>query len=392
MSRIYKRGKKWAYVAYAGKNPITGKDKQKTKSGFSTKKDAQLAAALFEREFHRGEYIQPSKMSFSDLCSDWEKHYSQDAKESSLRARRIALKHITNAFGQVPIQKITRKCYQDTIDQLSNKFSKNYVSSIHTSANMVFEYAFSLKLIKDVPTKDIKLPKKKASVSDLEKGDSIQGKFLEKDELEELLTITHKNGLEGDLLAFTMLAYTGMRIGEMIALKWSDIDSQYQTIRIIKTYYNPTNNKLKYQLLTPKTEGSVRKITIDPILIYLLEIHKIEQDKIKKENNPFYNDSGFIFATNEGYPKTIKHIALRMNRLLKKTSIKKHVTPHSFRHTHTSLLIEANVHIKEIQERLGHSDINTTMDIYAHMTKNIKKESSQKFTKMMTEVTKKLLE
>ncbi|GAQ19141.1 integrase [Oceanobacillus picturae] len=143
---------------------------------------------------------------------------------------------------------------------------------------------------------------------------------------------------------------------------------------------------------TPKTEGSVRTITIDPILIYLLEIHKIEQDKIKRENKPFYNDNGFIFATNEGYPKTIKHIAIRMNRLLKKTSIKKHVTPHSFRHTHTSLLIEANVHIKEIQERLGHSDINTTMDIYAHMTKNIKKESSEKFTKMMTEVTKKLLE
>ncbi|GAQ19140.1 integrase, superantigen-encoding pathogenicity islands SaPI [Oceanobacillus picturae] len=225
MSRIYKRGKKWAYVAYAGKDPVTGKDKQKTKSGFSTKKDAQLAAALFEREFHSGEYIQPSKMNFSDLCNDWENHYSQDAKESSLRARRIALKHITNVFGQVPIQKITKKSYQDTIDQLSNKFSNNYVSSIHTSANMVFDYAYSLKLIKDVPTKDIKLPKKKASVSDLEKSDSIQGKFLEKEELEEFLTFTHKNGLESDLLSFTMLAYTGIRIGEMIALKWSDIDS-----------------------------------------------------------------------------------------------------------------------------------------------------------------------
>lgn len=129
-----------------------------------------------------------------------------------------------------------------------------------------------------------------------------------------------------------MLAYTGLRIGEMIALKWGDIDVNNQTLRVYKTYYNPTNNKLKYQLLTPKTEGSIRTITIDPILIGLLEIHKNEQDKIKKVNKPFYKDNKFIFATNEGYPKTIKHIAIRMSRLLKKTSIKKHVTPHSFRH------------------------------------------------------------
>ncbi|MFS1511310.1 site-specific integrase [Chengkuizengella sp. SCS-71B] len=176
------------------------------------------------------------------------------------------------------------------------------------------------------------------------------------------------------------------RIGEMVALKWSDIDFKEQTLRVIRTYYNPTNNKLKYTLLTPKTEGSIRTITIDNILIDLLKLYKQEQDIIKKENKLFYKDNDFIFATNEGYPKTIKHLSIRMQRLLKKTSIQKQVTPHSFRHTHTSLLIEANVHIKEIQERLGHSDINTTMDIYAHMTKNIKKEASNKFSNLMKDL------
>lgn len=393
MAHLYKRGKKWAYRAYAGKDPVTGKDKQASKSGFLTKKDAQLAAALFERQFHNNEYVQPSKITFNVLCDDWEKHYiSQGAKESSLRARKIALEHIRNEFGQFAIQKIGKKSYQDIIDKLANKFSKNYVSSIHTSANMVFEYAKDNKLIKDVPTKDIKLPKKKKTVSDLEKGDSIQEKFLEREELEEFITVAKNEGLEGDLLAFTMLAYTGLRIGEMIALKWSDIDFNNHTLRVIRTYYNPTNNKLKYTLLTPKTEGSIRTITIDTILIDLLQLYKQEQDIIKKENKPFYKDNDFIFATNEGHPKTIKHISIRMQRLLKKTKITKHVTPHSFRHTHTSLLIEANVHIKEIQERLGHSDINTTMDIYAHMTKNIKKEASTKFGNLMKDLSKNLIE
>ncbi|ASV67227.1 site-specific integrase [Cytobacillus kochii] len=392
MAYIYKKGKKWAFRAYMGTDPITGKEIKKSKSGFLTQKDAKLAAALFERQFNDGEYIQPSKFIFDDLCKDWEKHYSQDAKESSLRARKIALKHIINEFGKTPVQKINKKAYQDVIDKLSNKFSTNYISSIHSSTNMVFEYAQSLNLIKETPTKGIKLPKKKKTVSDLENDNSINQKFLEKEELEEFLSVAKNEGLEGDLLAFTMLAYTGLRIGEMVALKWSDIDYEKQTLRVIKTYYNPTNNKLNYTLLTPKTEGSIRTITIDPLLIDLLRLHEQEQEVVKRENKPFYKDNDFIFATNEGYPKTIKHLSIRMQRLLKKTSIKKAVTPHSFRHTHTSLLIEANVHIKEIQERLGHSDINTTMDIYAHMTKNIKKEASNKFSNLMKDLSKNLID
>lgn len=353
-----------------------------------TKKDAQLAAALFERQYHNNEYVQPSKITFNVLCDDWEKHYiSQGAKESSLRARKIALEHIRNEFGHIAIQKINKKSYQDIIDKLANEFSENYISSIHTSANMVFEYAKDNKLIKEVPTKDIKLPKKKKTVSDLEKGDSIQEKFLEKEELEELLTVA-KNKC---LLAFTMLAYTGLRIGEMIALKWTDIGFNNHTLRVIRTYYNPTNNKLKYTLLTPKTEGSIRTITIDKILIDLLLAHKQEQDIIKKENEPFYKDNGFIFATNEGYPKSIKNIAIRMQRLLKKTEIIKHITPHALRHTHTSLLAEAGVSIIEIMERLGHKDDEITKEVYLHITKSMKKEASTKFSNLMKDLSKQIV-
>ena len=210
---------------------------------------------------------------------------------------------------------------------------------MHTSANMGFVYAHENILIKEVPTKDIKLPKKKKTVADLEKDKDINEKFLEKEELEEFLTAAKNEGLEGDLLTFAMLAYIGLRIGEMIALKWVDIDYTNKTLRVYKTYSNPTNNKLAYQLLTPKTESSVRTISIDAVLIDLLELHKQNQEQTMKDNGSLYNDNDFIFATNEGYPKTIKHIAIRMQRLLKRTSIKKNVTPHSFRHTHTTLLI-----------------------------------------------------
>ncbi|WP_096186854.1 tyrosine-type recombinase/integrase [Evansella halocellulosilytica] len=285
MARIYKKktkkGIRWGYRVYLGKDPVTNKELKKAKEGFLTQKDAKLAAALVERQAHRGEFLQPSNITVEKVYLDWEKHYaSQGAKESSVRARRIAFKHVLNKFSNTPIQKINKKAYQDVIDELAEKFSSNYISSIHSSAHMFFDYALHNKLVNEVPTKDIRLPKKRKTVDELEENQhTIQQKFLEKEELEEFLKKTKEIGLEGDLLTFTLLSYTGMRVGEMVALKWPDIDFVKHTVRIVKTYYNPTNNKTKYKLLTPKTDGSIRTITIDPLVIELLKKHKAEQDQ-----------------------------------------------------------------------------------------------------------------
>src|SRR5699024_8253036 len=227
---------------------------------------------------------------------------------------------------------------------------------------------------------NIRIPKQKKTIEDIE---DVEDRFLEKDELEKFLLAAKTNGLDGDLLTFTTLAYTGLRVGELLALKWDDIDFQECTLRVSKTYYNLSSKKKDYLLHTPKTENSIRTISIDPVVVDLMKEYKLEQDKLKQDNAPFYNDNGFIFTTNDGYPKKLNLISSRLKRLLKIAGIKKNITSHSFRHTHTSLLIEANVHIKEIQERLGHSDISTTMDIYAHITKDIKKEASTKFSSLM---------
>ncbi|MGM0924559.1 MAG: tyrosine-type recombinase/integrase [Bacillota bacterium] len=121
---------------------------------------------------------------------------------------------------------------------------------------------------------------------------------------------------------------------------------------------------------------------IDDGLITLFKAHRREQTELKMKYRLVYNDQNFIFAENTGRPMVMKQVALRLQRLMKHMNIEKHITPHSFRHTHTSLLIEAGAGINEIQERLGHSDINTTMNIYAHMTKNIEEKTSHKFSEL----------
>ncbi|MFD6439807.1 site-specific integrase [Peribacillus sp. NPDC060186] len=146
--------------------------------------------------------------------------------------------------------------------------------------------------------------------------------------------------------------------------------------------FNTIHKSTGYHLLTPKTKKSIRTIMIDDGLVALFKAHKREQMELKMKQRLVYEDQDFIFAENIGNPRVMKQMVLRLQRLMKHLDVDKHITPHSFRHTHTSLLIEAGAGVKEIQERLGHSDINTTMNIYAHMTKNIEEKTSHKFSEL----------
>lgn len=388
MATYEKRGNTWRYRISTGKNPTTGKYEYISKSGFQRKSDAKHHAEMVERQLRTGEYIAPSTSTFKQVADDWLKQYANDVKVSSVRAREKAIYHAIQRFGTYPIQSIKKRDYQRFVDDMSAKFSKNYVDSIVASTNMIFKYAYDMKLIKVLPSEGIKQPKKKRTVEELEDTE-IHKKFLEKDELFEFLQVAKYNhSPQNSFEVFTTLAYTGMRAGELLALKWADIDFENNTINITKTYYNPNNNKKKYQILTPKTESSIGKISVDPNVIKMLREYKINVQANWKDE--LYEDNNFVFTDNNGYPLVIKKLQLWIKAILKKTNINKNISTHSFRHTHCALLIEAGVHIKEIQERLRHKDINTTMNIYAKITNSYKKDASQKFSQLMENVSKEL--
>lgn len=388
MATYEKRGNSWRYRISTGKNPTTGKYEYISKSGFKRKSDAKHHAEMVERQLRNGEYIAPSTSTFKQVADDWLKQYANDAKVSSVRAREKAIYHAIERFNTYPIQTIKKHDYQRFVDDMSAQYSKNYVDSIVASTNMIFKYAYDMKLIKVLPNEGIKRPKKKRTVEELEDTE-IHKKFLEKDELFEFLHVAkNQHAPLNSFEVFTTLAYTGMRAGELLALKWSDIDFDNNTISITKTYYNPNNNKKKYQILTPKTESSIGKITVDANVIKMLHDYKVNvQDNWKDE---LYVDNNFVFTDNNGYPLVIKKLSMWIQSIMSRTNINKNISTHSFRHTHCALLIEAGVHIKEIQERLRHKDINTTMNIYAKITNSYKKDASQKFSRLMENVSKEL--
>jgi len=381
-------GATWSYIVDVGINPKNGRRRQDKKGGFKTKKEAQSACSKVINKVESGSYVQDSNITFEEFSTEWLEYYKnlEEVKESTVRVRKHEIGRLLPHLAKLKLKDISRKKYQETLNKLKEEnFSKSSIGGAHVVGKMIFKRAIELELISNNPTQYASIPKKTKTVEELEEEEEV-AKYLEKEELSLFLSTTKERGLDKDYLVFLVLAYTGIRAGELCALKWKDIDFKERTISITKTLYNPKNNTTKYKLLPPKTKTSRRKIDIDPVVIVELEKHKAQQNIIKMENRNTYHDKDFIFTKERdhlGYPEIIRTVANRMLRILKLSKLNESLTPHSLRHTHTSLLAEAGTSLPEIMERLGHKDDKTTRFVYMHTTKAMKKETSQKFSELM---------
>lgn len=383
-----KKGERWMFIIENGIDPQTGNRRRIVRRGFEKQKHAKDAAKDLEYKLGIRKFDTNNNINFKELAAEWLTSYElTHVKISTVRVRTHEIGHLNEYFAMYPIRDITKRMYQNTLNALKKNegLAHNTISGIHGTARMIFRYAVEQDYIFDDPTQYSFIPKDKKTVEDIE-NTKIEEKYLEKHELQLFLDKAKELNEETHTMLF-VLAWTGLRAGELCALKWKDIDFEEQTINITKTYYNPNNNTKKFDLLPPKTEGAIRKIEVEHEVIRLLQKHQLKQKAVKLEIGKEYYDKDFVLGRMNppyfGYPHFIKTIENRMESVLKNLNINKHLTPHSLRHTHTSLLAEAGVELLQIMDRLGHKDDETTTQVYLHITKDKKKEASHKFGNLM---------
>lgn len=161
-------------------------------------------------------------------------------------------------------------------------------------------------------------------------------------------------------LIFKLLWFTGARVGEILALTWDGLNTEKNSITINGTvaYYDKI-----IDVSTPKTTSSYRVVSIPKKLIQKLREHKKRQAAIILSSTSYANND-LIFADERGRPLKIYSIKYKLQKAL--NTLKHKHTPHDIRHTHTTIMLNAGYNIKEVQKRLGHSRVTTTLDIYAH--------------------------
>nr|DAF17194.1 MAG TPA: RECOMBINASE CRE [Caudoviricetes sp.] len=355
--------------AYLGVDPFTGKQRRTTRRGFKTQKEAKKA----ERELllsveENGFTDHSSKPTFKEVADLWLESYETTVKPTTYQCTSMYLKVIVkDYFNDIRIESISVSMMQQIVLKLSKRYTQYslYLSVI----NRVFKFALSLGIVQTNPVDKIIRPKQKQSH---------KAKIaLTKEELNQFLTLAKEDAKPSLYVAWHTLAYTGLRRGELLGLEWSDVDFDNKMISVNKTLVK-VGGKLSTQ--SPKTKCSLRTISIDDTTLQVLKSWKLEQKKlffkhgIKSKNIVITNSSGSYFE--------FSHFREELLYFLGKHKLKQ-FNVHSLRHTHASLLFEAGIEPKTISDRLGHANIQTTLDMYTHLNDNQRSDVADRLLKFL---------
>lgn len=362
----------YMFRVYLGIDELTGKPKNTTRRGFKSKKEAELALAKIKIQVSEGTYKSSKTETFQDVYNLWIIQYEKTVEESTfVKTIGYFKNHILPSMGDYRIEKINIAICQKHYDEWARKVKK--ARTIKSYAAKVFDFAIVHGYIQNNPFAYVETKVKQSFVDPINEEDE---NFYTK---EELCTFLDYAALHLDYKAYTLLrliSYTGMRKSEALALTWNDICLNKGDLTINKAIGRGKNAKL-YKKST-KT-GRSRIIKIDSSTIEIL-------GEWKKQQEQLYSPLGFNTSTKDQLIFSNKantyiqpgQVQKWMYSVQNEYSLK-HVSPHGLRHSHCSLLFEAGASIKEVQDRLGHSDVKTTLDIYTHVTKKAKEGVIQKF-------------
>lgn len=357
---------------YAGIDEITGKQRYIRRQGFTSLKAAKDELLKIEYLVSTNQYFKSVKSGkFGDVLDEWLALHKETVKASTWQFIELrANKHVRPYFKDMYVDKITLRHCQDFVNKTFKVAPVAYVYSVSIVKNTL-DYALRLGMIESNPMLYVIKPKKQASISD--KHDN----YYNKDELKKFLDVAKDTSLKKYTL-FRLLAYSGMRIGECLALTWHDLDYKNNTIAINKTLAR-TNNGIKIQ--TPKTKASNRVISLDNETIQVLKMWQLEQRKqLLKVGINAMDSKQLIFSNGKNSFIIVPTVRLAIKQIAKKAGIHS-ITTHGFRHTHATLLFASGLDIKQVQARLGHSNVQTTLNIYTHAMKEKQDKIGDEFAK-----------
>lgn len=365
--------KAWLFQTYLGVDPLTSKEIRTTRRNFKTKKEAQLALSRLQVDFENNGLEKSSEERFKEVYELWLEVYRSTIKEVTLIKTEIKFnKWILPLYGSMKMKDVTTKHCQKIINQWAKDTDQYRV--LHSSASRIFKYAINLGIITTNPLANVMMPKRNKELSADE-----PIKVYSREQLIKLFDhlnhrpATYTDDFNKTLLRF--LVYSGCRISEALALNWADVNFTDKSVVINKTL---SHTKKGLTISSPKTENSYGELALDDQTITILKRWQINQRIYMLEcgeTNPTMIFCGINkqYVSHNLFYARLKHIT----NLAGIPFLGIHVT----RHTHASMLLDAGASMKEIQERLRHSSISITMDVYGHLSKETKVNTVEKLVK-----------
>ena len=372
----------WEVCLDTGQDPATGKRLRHFESVKGTKKVAQQRMHELLHTLEQGAYVRPSRLTVAQFLGEWLQDYVELNCSSRTKAsyEMIIRRHLIPELCSIPLSQLeprhlqvsySRQRERGRIDA-KGQLSPQTVRYCHSLLAEALGYAVKMGLLSRNVAQATEAPRADHKVMPTLAPEDAP-RFLEAAQETPYYTL------------FYLLLHTGLRRGEALALRWKNVDLGLASLGV-SAYLSVVEAAYKlsgtYVIKEPKTSHSRRRIALPPSLGLVLHQHKAGQEAQRALLGKPLTDNDFVFAHPDGSPLDPSTVSHAFNKVMRKAGLP-HIRLHDLRHTHASLLLQAGVHPKIVQERLGHSSIRVTLDTYSHVMGGLQEVAAQRFDDLL---------
>jgi integrase len=371
---IRKRGKgSWSVIIDLPRDPQTGKRRQQWHTVHGTKKDAERELRELLHSVESGTYVKPSKLTVAEFLEGWLEDYVMisTAPRTAERYEEIVRVHLIPALGSLPVTALRpehiQRYYTRALES-GRRDGKGGLSplTVHHYHRVLYE-ALKYGVRHGILVRNV------AEAVDPPRPESKQLVIPRANEVQLIL-----NAAEGTpyYALFFTIAYTGMRRSEALGLRWCDVNLETSTISVTQTLHQLRSGE--YIFREPKNKHSKRQIALPPSLAILLWQHQLKQEHAHKLLGKPLIPKDLVFSHPDGRPLRPNSVTRAFQTIADSVGLRG-ARLHNLRHAHATILLQEGVHPKIVQERLGHSSVSTTLDIYSHVMPGLQEAAARKF-------------
>jgi len=362
---IRKRSKNsYAIFVSLGKDPVTGRYNYHWETVRGTKKEAEKQRTELLHQLDTGMFIKPSKTTFAEYLERWLQDYAKPniSPRGYERYAGIIKKYFIPEMGNIPLTQLKPEHIQGHVRTMRDHGLKPETIRFHHAViHKALQTAVKWDLLHRNAADGVDMPERSHTVRPTWDDFEVR-QFLD----------TAKDSIYYAL--FHTALFTGMRRSELLGLKWGDVE--IQQIDVCRSLHHLKDGS--YIFTQPKSEKSKRTIALSPSSILVLAEHKERQQAIRTMLGEALGRDDLVFSTPQGAPLRPNTITRAWGILAAKAGVKS-IRLHDARHTHASLMLKQGIHPKIVQERLGHSTISMTLDIYSHVTPGLQEAAAKSF-------------
>jgi integrase len=376
---IVKRGNRYSVVVELDRHPITGKRRREWHSGYRTKRDAEAARVEILSRMQRGEYVSPSKLTTGAYLTDeWLPAMRASLRSSTYESYRSVLEQrVVPRIGTVPLQRLTAPALNSLYGKLGREHKLNGEDRPPLSPRSIrYTHAILRHALSDAERWG-RVARNVADLAEPPSAKAARAPEMRTWTAEQLRTFLEHVREDRLYAAYHLAAMTGMRRGELLGLRWRDVDLDTGRVSIVQTLIG------KRELSRPKTDKGRRNVALDPATVTVLREHRKDQLEERLAWGPAYEDEhDLVFSREDGSPTWPQSLSRAFERHAGDAGMPV-IRFHDLRHTHATLALTAGVHPKVVSERLGHANVAITLDTYSHAIPAMQEDAAAKVAALL---------